>query len=198
VSCLPDRSLPDVHDPAVRGVVSREPGFPEPCPERLWAPLSHPGQPETWRKIFPGTSRHIADARRLARTFLDDTPRADDAAWITGELAANASRHTRSGDDGGTYVLELCRIGELARIVVCDLGGGGRPSFTRPPSALNLAEHGYGLPAVARLAHRTGVRGCPPPDTRYGRNSFSTAEPRPRFASGGPGSRTRRPARPRA
>ncbi|MEV5410127.1 ATP-binding protein [Thermopolyspora sp. NPDC052614] len=161
MSGLPDPFLPDLRVPGVRCGASREPGFPEPCPERLWAALRRPGEVETWRKVFPGTARHVADARRLARVFLNDTSRADDAAWITGELAANAARHTRSGEDGGTYVLELCRVGELARIVVCDLGGGGRPVFTRPPAGLNLTEHGYGLPAVARLARGTGVRGCP-------------------------------------
>ncbi len=161
MSRLPDPSFPDVRIPGVCDGASRDVGFPEPCPERLWAALSRPVEFEIWRKVFPGTARHVADARRLARTFLGDTARADDAAWITGELAANAARHTKSGEDGGTYVLELCRADELARIVVCDLGGGGRPVFTRPLTGLSLAEHGYGLPAVARLACGTGVRGCP-------------------------------------
>ena len=138
---------------------SREPSFPGPRPQLMWAALERSGEAETWRKVLPGTTRQVADARRLTHMFLDDTARADDAAWIVGELAANAVRHTRSGGDGGRYVLELSRLGEVARLVVYDLGGGGRPVFTRPPMALDFSEHGYGLRAIAQLAYRTGVRG---------------------------------------
>ena len=63
----------------------------------MWAALERSGEAETWRKVLPGTTRQVADARRLTHMFLDDTARADDAAWIVGELAANAVRHTRSG-----------------------------------------------------------------------------------------------------
>ncbi len=168
MSRLPDSSFPDVRDsqtrvdPRVPGDDGpRRPALPEPRPEVMWAALDRPGEAETWRKVFPGTTRQVSDARRLAQMFLDDTTRAGDAAWITGELAANAVRHTRSGVDGGMYVLELSRLGEVARIVVYDLGGGGRPVFTRPLTALNLSEHGYGLLAITQLADRAGVRGNP-------------------------------------
>ncbi len=165
MSRLPDSSLSEVRDLEDRDDVPQSPAFPEPCPERIWAALGrgdHVGEIVTWRKVFPGTARRVADARALARLFLDDTARAGDAAWVAGELAANAVRHTRSGDDGGTYVLELHRAGDVARIVVYDRGGGGRPTFTRSSAALaSFKEHGYGLYGVGQLAYRTGVCGNP-------------------------------------
>jgi len=148
-------SLPD------RGIGMARVELPEPCPELIWAAACRPGEAVTWRKIFPGTTERVAEARRLAGLFLDDTPLADDAAWIVGELAANAVRHTRSGEAGGEYVLELRRTRHLARLTVCDLGGGGRPTFTPAAPGLPYAEHGYGLRAIAQLAARTGVRGTP-------------------------------------
>lgn len=156
----PDPRLPGTR-PAPHGDTPPGPVFPEPRPDLVWATLDQPGDVTTWRKLFPGTARRVSDARALARLFLDDTERAADAAWITTELAANAVRHTRSGADGGTYLLELNRANNLARIVVYDLGGAGRPTFTRPLSTFNLSEHGYGLYGVTQLAHRTGTRGNP-------------------------------------
>ena len=161
MSRLPDPYLPDARDPGPRDDRRCGAVFPEPRPDRVWATPGHCAGIVTWRKVFPGTARRVADARALARLFLDDTARAGDAAWITGELAANAVRYTRSGADGGTCILELSRAGDLARIVVYDLGGGGRPTFTRSSPTFNLNEHGYGLYGVGELAHRTGVRGNP-------------------------------------
>lgn len=132
---------------------------PEPCPERVWAGLGALGGMTTWRKLFPGTPEQVSDARRLARIFLDDTSSAVDAEWIVGELAKNAVMHSRSGEPGGVYLLELKRIPVLARLAVYDLGGIGRPTFVRPVTTTGLPETGYGLRAVAQLAIRTGVRG---------------------------------------
>jgi anti-sigma regulatory factor (Ser/Thr protein kinase) len=159
-------SLADQHGTGQRhadpqGEASHQESFPEPHPEPLWAAAEHPPEIVAWRKVFPGTAEQVAAARRLTHLFLDDTPHADDAAWIVGELAANAVLHTRSGAAGGRYALELLRTGRVARVVVCDLGGAGRPSFTRTVTGLDLAEHGYGLRTIARLAERTGVRGNP-------------------------------------
>jgi Signal transduction histidine kinase regulating citrate/malate metabolism len=148
--------LPDRHND-----VTSRPELPEPCPELIWAAACRPSEAVTWRKIFPGTAEHVGDARRLTGVFLDDTPYADDAAWIVGELAANAVLHTRSGEPGGQYVLELRRTRRIARLTVCDLGGGGRPSFAPTVPGLPYAEHGYGLRTIAQLAARTGFRGNP-------------------------------------
>ncbi len=149
-------SLPDWHDG-----VPRQVELPEPCPKLIWDAADRPCGITTWRKVFPGAAERVADARRLASLFLDDTPHADDAAWIVGELASNAVRHTVSGAAHGRYVLELHRTERVARLAVCDLGGGGRPTFAHVVSGLALAEGGYGLRAIAQLAGRAGVRGNP-------------------------------------
>jgi serine/threonine-protein kinase RsbW len=149
-------SLPDRYN----GVTSQA-ELPEPCPELIWAAAGRPCEAMTWRKVFPGTTDRVTDARRLAGLFLDDTPYADDAAWIVGELAANAVLHSKSGEPGGQYVLELRRTRRIARLTVCDLGGGGRPTFATTPPGLPYAEHGYGLRTIAQLAARAGLRGSP-------------------------------------
>lgn len=149
-------SLPDWRDG-----VPRQVELPDPCPKLIWDLAERLDEPATWRKVFPGTADRVTDARRLAGLFLDDTPHADDAAWIIGELAANAVRHTASGAPGGRYVLELSRTPRTARLAVYDLGGGGRPTFAHPVPRLALAEGGYGLRTIAHLANRAGIRGNP-------------------------------------
>jgi anti-sigma regulatory factor (Ser/Thr protein kinase) len=133
-----------------------------PHPEMLWAAVERGCPVTTWRKVFPGTPERASGARRLTRLFLDDTALADDAELIVGELAANATLHTRSGLPGGAYVLELTRTARTARITVYDQGGTTTPVFPGPPTGLaDLHEHGYGLRTVALLAESTGVRGNP-------------------------------------
>ncbi|WP_067469411.1 hypothetical protein [Actinomadura macra] len=59
------------------------------------------------------------------------TPIASDVGFVVTELATNAARHTRSGQHGGRFTVELV-LGGLAYIGVTDLGGGGYPMVRLP------------------------------------------------------------------
>ncbi|MBG0824904.1 ATP-binding protein [Planomonospora sp. ID91781] len=136
--------------------------FPEPRPalitrSRLWRGFG----PLLWRRPFPGRGDQAALARRLVRLLLDDTDRADDAEWITAEFVSNALLHTRSGQPGGHFVVEVQRGMRSARITVYDLGGNGVPVFDRGQRDGGLRESGRGLCGVAELADKTGAHGDP-------------------------------------
>ena len=113
-----------------------------------------------WRRILPGQAEQVSGARRLVRTLLEDTSRADDAEWIASELMTNALLHSSSGKRGGVLAVEVIRDKGGVWIAVRDQGGGGVPAFA-PPVGSEPGEHGYGLRAVARIASRIVVRGSP-------------------------------------
>jgi serine/threonine-protein kinase RsbW len=77
---------------------------------------------------FPGRPDQVARARHAITRHLAGHPAADDAALITGELAANAILHTRSRGASFTVRCQLSPRG--TRIEVEDLGG---PWRHRPP-----------------------------------------------------------------
>jgi DNA-binding SARP family transcriptional activator len=82
--------------------------------------------------------------------LLRGSPVADEVRQVVSELAANAVVHTRSGDRGGWFVVELGRWRRLLWVSVTDQGGSGTPSA--PGEGQEMAEHGRGLVLVARLS----------------------------------------------
>nr|WP_061294091.1 ATP-binding protein [Herbidospora cretacea] len=110
--------------------------------------------------MFAGRGDQAAPARRFVKQAFVDTERADDAEWIAAELVSNALSHTRSGDPGGHFVVEVRRAGHQARVVVYDLGGYGTPRLV-PPVGGELDENGHGLPGVSALAAKVGASGDP-------------------------------------
>ncbi len=136
-------------------------GFPrfrfgtDTMPQR-WSGL---GGPMLWRRSFPGRGDQAAPARKMVRCLLEDTPRAEDAEWVTAELTSNAIIHTRSGLPGGFFTVEVTRGLHMAQITVYDLGGGSTPTLgVRRPGEV-IGEHGHGLRGVRRLAVQAGVTG---------------------------------------
>jgi anti-sigma regulatory factor (Ser/Thr protein kinase) len=116
----------------------------------------------TWRRVFPGRLDQVARARSWTAMLLADTSRAEDAELILTELVSNALLHTRSGEPGGWFGVEIT-LGRHARIAVHDLGGRPTPQLvcTAPESDDVLAEHGHGLRVVQDLAALVGVNGSP-------------------------------------
>jgi serine/threonine-protein kinase RsbW len=86
----------------------------------------HCGDALTWRRAYPGRADRAASARRFAGFMLADAGCGEDAEFIVSELASNAILHTRSGEPGGWFGIEVA-LGEYAHIAVRDLGGGGGP-----------------------------------------------------------------------
>ncbi|QVQ55056.1 ATP-binding protein [Spiractinospora alimapuensis] len=80
-----------------------------------------------------------------------------EATQIVSEFATNAIRYSRSGQRGGTFVVDLRFQATLVRIRVVDQGTGYAmaPDWGVMPDV--LAESGRGLALVAGLAENYGT-----------------------------------------
>jgi two-component sensor histidine kinase len=115
----------------------------------------------SWRRVFPGRADQVPLARQFAMFLFAETSIASEVGFVVTELATNAVRHTRSGQQGGRFTVELV-LGGLAYVGVSDLGGGGYPTVRYDP--LNgpvERENGRGLRAVSQIAAMLGVHGSP-------------------------------------
>ena len=68
----------------------------------------HPGI--AWEQAYPGTENQLTDVRAALRPLLRSCPMADDVLLIMHELAANAVRHSKSREAGGTFTARLLDI----------------------------------------------------------------------------------------
>ena len=90
-----------------------------------------------------------------------ETSIVSDVGFVVTELASNAVRHTRSGQHGGRFTVELV-LGGLAYLGVSGLGGGGCTTVRYDPlDCPNGSEGGRGLRAVSQMAATMGVHGSP-------------------------------------
>ncbi|MEV4254670.1 ATP-binding protein [Spirillospora sp. NPDC049652] len=113
--------------------------------------------PMYWRRAFPGDPVQAKAARVFAAQLLHGCPALDDILLVLDELAVNAVRHTRSGDDGGYFTVELSRDVRQVVVGVADQGGACEPRVRRlgvPGDLESLAECGRGLLTVDALAAR--------------------------------------------
>jgi anti-sigma regulatory factor (Ser/Thr protein kinase) len=106
-------------------------------------------------RVFPGHADQAAEARHWVRGLAAPAGvlACEDAELVLTELFANAVRHTRSGDAGGTVTVAVTADGVIH---VHDLGTAGQPACpglaTAAPAGLRLLEvSGRGLPIVAAL-----------------------------------------------
>ncbi|WP_272917951.1 ATP-binding protein [Actinomadura rayongensis] len=113
-----------------------------------------------WSRTFPGRLDQAKAARRFAAVLFADSPVVDEVELVAGELAANAIRHSTSGEEGGVFTLHLMVRDGLALVGVRDLGGRGIPAVRNDPLNTRLSR-GRGLLAVSRLAGTLGVYGNP-------------------------------------
>ena len=100
----------------------------------------------------PGRPEEVGRVRSFLRRFLEDCPAALDVLLCASELAANAVRHSDSGEAGGTFTVRAeLSPGEYVAVEVED--DGGRWIERRPsPSG------GRGLDILGALATDWGVR----------------------------------------
>ncbi|MBB6120438.1 ATP-binding protein [Nocardiopsis algeriensis] len=144
------------------------------------------GVPDEYRHYFNGrppvpfTKRHWEfpgepAAVPLARAFLDTCAAARDGeyryvfALMGTELATNAIKHSRSGEEGQTFVLRVTRTPNGMTLVCRDNGiptraaaGEGGPLTAVPATGDRLtAESGRGLALVDSFASSWGDNGHP-------------------------------------
>jgi histidine kinase-like protein len=107
-----------------------------------------------WRRTFPGEPQQLVELRRWIASVLPPRSARDDLTSVADELASNAIRHTRSGQDG-EFTIEITRYGTLVRVTVADDGAPDGPRLIDNPDG----EGGRGLVVVNALALRAGVHG---------------------------------------
>lgn len=104
---------------------------------------------------LPGKPDQVRRARRLLASALGDWPRAGDAVLVLSELAANAVRHSRSGEPGGTFTIRAeIAPGSRVLLEVRDQGGPWRPRD-------GSDQGGRGLRIVDKLTAAMRIDGNP-------------------------------------
>lgn len=102
-----------------------------------------------WRREFPGTTDQVRVVRSFAAHLLAGFPALDDILLVLDELAVNALSHTRSGQDGGHFAVDVQKDVAGVVVLVSDEGGPDEPCVH---TADELAEGGRGLLTVEALA----------------------------------------------
>src|SRR5260370_12069123 len=103
--------------------------------------------PRGWARDFPGEPPQVREVRAWMEGILPACGPLDDLLVIASELAANAVTHTRSGDPGGRFTVDVTWTPDFARVVAGDQGSDEVPgSDASPPEEENAyAESGRGL-----------------------------------------------------
>jgi len=120
--------------------------------------IPHPAEPAPpmyWRRTFPGSPDQARAVRAFAGPLLAGCPAYDDVLLALDELVVNALRHTKSGQAGGHFVVEVHRADTIT-VRVTDEGGPAEPAAR---DADTLEESGRGLRTVSLLAQSWGWHG---------------------------------------
>lgn len=110
---------------------------------------SVPASALRWRRAFPGEPVQARAARRFTAMLLDGCPLLDEVLLAVDELVVNALRHTKSGQPGGTFTVEITRWDGAVAVSVTDEGAPSEPCVT---DAADDAESGRGLRTVSLMA----------------------------------------------
>lgn len=108
----------------------------------------------SWKR-FAGVPGSVGLARAWTRRELRgmgvEEQAVTEATYVVSELASNAIRHSRSGDVGGSFIVDLTVRPTQVTIVVTDQGTTANtlPAWNIKPDP--LAEHGRGLLLIASL-----------------------------------------------
>ena len=109
-----------------------------------------------WVTTWDGLPERLADVRQYLRDTLGDVDGVDDVVLVASELAGNAIRHSRSGEPGGTFTLQVAAFTDCWYVRVDDEGGASNPEPAKPGDA---DESGRGLPVISALARAWGTFG---------------------------------------
>jgi hypothetical protein len=110
-----------------------------------------------WCKVFPGQEDQITEAASFVAQLLGSHPDGDGIARCAAELAANAIRHTATGQDG-FFATEVTWTGQTVRVAVSD-GGASTVPVTAPGGTRAAAGPEHGLDRLARLSSGWGTEG---------------------------------------
>jgi hypothetical protein len=110
-----------------------------------------------WITTWDGAPEQLADLRQyLWDTLGDDVDGVDDVVLVASELAGNAVLHSRSGEPGGSYELQVVALSDAWHVRIDDQGSRRNPDHK---ATRHTNETGRGLPVVAALARAWGTFG---------------------------------------
>lgn len=112
--------------------------------------------PLRWRRSFPGGLEQARAVRRFVGCLLAGCPYLDDVLLAADEMVVNSLRHTKSGQEGGSFTVEIVQDGGCVAVSVTDQGGPGEPAAQE---AADLAESGRGLRTISLTADSWGWHG---------------------------------------
>ncbi len=102
---------------------------------------------------YLGSAQQIGVVRADLRVLLSGCPIADDVILCASELAANATLHSRSGLQGGTFTVRASiDLGHSVQVEIEDTGGPWTSSTTDP-------DRHHGLDIIRALATDWGITG---------------------------------------
>lgn len=107
-------------------------------------------------KTFDGLPERLSGMRQYLHRILGEVDGVDEVVLVASELAGNAIRHSRSGEPGGSFTLQVVDLSNAWHVRVEDQGSSDSPN---PRSADEIDEAGRGLPVVAALSRAWGVIG---------------------------------------
>jgi serine/threonine-protein kinase RsbW len=116
--------------------------------------------PSWWSRQFPGQPPQVGKARSWIGGLLPRCEPLEDLLFFASELGANAVTHTRSGEPGGCFTVEVTWSPKAARVVIGDQGSDAIPmSDARPDGNATDAESGRGLLLIDAMSADWGAVG---------------------------------------
>jgi anti-sigma regulatory factor (Ser/Thr protein kinase) len=126
------------------------------------APPEPPLRTAWWTRRFQGRADQVLEARHWLEDLLPDCAARADVLLLASELCTNAIVHSRSGEAGGQFSVDVDWAPALARVVIGDQGSAKAPALAaRTSDAAQLGESGRGLLLVDDVADDWGTASCP-------------------------------------
>jgi anti-sigma regulatory factor (Ser/Thr protein kinase) len=114
-----------------------------------------------WTRQFRGGADQVAEVRHWLEDLLPDCAARADVLLLASELCTNAIVHSRSGEAGGQFSVDIDWAPARARVVVGDQGSAKAPAAPQSGDAAPLGESGRGLLLVDALADDWGTASRP-------------------------------------
>jgi serine/threonine-protein kinase RsbW len=131
-------------------------------PEITVAPAKQPPFIAWWTRRFRGGAEQVREVRHWIVDLLPDCAARADVLLLASELCANAIIHSRSGEAGGQFSVDIDWAPTLARVVIGDQGSALAPAIApRSGDADRLGDSGRGLLLVDDVADEWGAASRP-------------------------------------
>jgi serine/threonine-protein kinase RsbW len=115
-----------------------------------------------WTRRFRGGADQVLEVRHWLEDLLPACAARADVLLLASELCTNAIVHSRSGEAGGQFSVDIEWAPDLARVVIGDQGSAKAPAVAaRTGDAAQLGESGRGLLLVDDVADDWGTASRP-------------------------------------